>query len=127
MKPKHLRCWSRPIRVLSDVPVSRNWLIYKFSYKFDTVIYQFLQTGTSDGTLIGLDQLLKSLGFSLIYNPFHFSFTDPLRSASKFCNNIFELFMGLWIKYLLWFTFSLFQFFFKMSVINELVLLNDLC
>ena len=38
--------------------------IYRFSYKFDTVLYQFLETGTSDKTLMGLDQLLKYLGFS---------------------------------------------------------------
>ena len=25
LKPKHFRSWSRPIRVLSDVPVSRKW------------------------------------------------------------------------------------------------------
>ena len=30
-----------------------------------TVLYQFLETGTSDKTLIGLDQILKWLGFSL--------------------------------------------------------------
>ena len=40
--------------------------IYKFSYKFDTVLYQFLETGTSDETLMGLNQLLKYIGFSLI-------------------------------------------------------------
>ena len=32
--------------------------IYRFLYKFDTVLYQFLKTGTSDRTLMGLDQLL---------------------------------------------------------------------
>ena len=35
------------------------------TFKFDTVLYQFLETGTSDRTLMGLDQLLKCLGFSL--------------------------------------------------------------
>ena len=41
-----------------------------------TQFYQFLETGTSDRTLMGLDQLLKSLGFSLyplsffLYSPF---------------------------------------------------------
>ena len=40
--------------------------IYKFSYKFDTVLYQFLETGTSDGTLMGLNKPLKYIGFSLI-------------------------------------------------------------
>ena len=51
--------------------------MYKFSYKFDTVLYKFLETGTLDRTLMGLDQLLKCSGFSL-YTPFHFSFTVPL-------------------------------------------------
>ena len=40
---------------------------------FDTFLYQFLDTGTLDRARIGLDQLLKFLGFSLY--PFHFSFT----------------------------------------------------
>ena len=31
----------------------------------DTVLYQFLETGTSDNTFMGLDQLLKCFGFSL--------------------------------------------------------------
>ena len=34
-------------------------------YKFDTVLYQFLETGTSDRTIVGLDELLWYLGFSL--------------------------------------------------------------
>ena len=33
--------------------------IYKFSYKFDTVLYQFHETGTSDKTFMGLDYELK--------------------------------------------------------------------
>ena len=50
---------------------------YKFSYKFDTVLYQFLKTGTLDRTRMGLGQLLKCLGFSLyplsflLYSPFN--------------------------------------------------------
>ena len=53
--------------------------MYKFWYNFDTVLYKCLQKGTSDRTLIGLDQLLKFLGFSLYtlsffpYCPFKFS------------------------------------------------------
>ena len=45
-------------------------------YNFDTVLYQFLETGTSDRTLLGLDQPLKFFGFSLypisfvLYSPF---------------------------------------------------------
>ena len=26
-KTKHYRSWSRPLRVLSDIPVSKNWLV----------------------------------------------------------------------------------------------------
>ncbi len=36
----------------------------KNSYKFDTVLYKFLETGTSDRTLLGLNQLLKYFHFS---------------------------------------------------------------
>ena len=48
-----------------------------FFCKFDTVLYQFHETGTSDRTLIYLDQHLKWLGFSLyplsffLYSPFN--------------------------------------------------------
>jgi len=34
-----------------------------FWYNLDTVLYQFVESGTSDRTLIGIDQLLKCLGF----------------------------------------------------------------
>ena len=50
-------------------------------YKFDTVLYQFFETGTSDRTLTGLDQLLRNLGFTPY--PFHFSFKAPLNSRTK--------------------------------------------
>ena len=33
--------------------------IYEFWYNFDTVVYQFLKTGTSDRTLIDIDQLIN--------------------------------------------------------------------
>ena len=33
--------------------------IYKFSYKFDTDLYKFLETGTSGRTCKGSDQKLK--------------------------------------------------------------------
>ena len=48
-------------------------------YNFDTILCQFLETGTSGRTLIGLDQLLKCLSSSLSNTPFHFSLTVPLR------------------------------------------------
>ena len=50
--------------------------IFDFFYKFDTVLYQFLET--SDITLMGLNQLLRYLGFTLYpllffhYIPFKF-------------------------------------------------------
>ena len=52
--------------------------IHKFWYKFDTVLFQFyqlLETRTSDRTLIGLDQLLKCVCFSLY--PISFFFYSP--------------------------------------------------
>ena len=37
----------------------------EFLYNFDTVLYQFLEIGTSDITFMGCDQELKWLAFSL--------------------------------------------------------------
>ena len=71
MKPENLRHWTIHIRHLSDIPVLRNWYktymfntttwimytksdIYMFFYNFDTVLCQFLETGTSDRRLIGI-------------------------------------------------------------------------
>ena len=39
--------------------------IYTFWYNFDTVLHQFLESGTSDRCPIGLNQLLRFSGFSL--------------------------------------------------------------
>ena len=44
-----------------------------------TVLYQFLETETSDITYMGRDQELKRLAF---YTLFHFSFTVPLIKGS---------------------------------------------
>ena len=52
--------------------------LYELSYNFDTVLYQFLETGTLDRSLIGIAQRLRFSGFCLY--PFHFSFTVPLTS-----------------------------------------------
>jgi len=49
--------------------------IYEFLYKFDTVLYQFLEKGTSDITIMGRDQ-----DYFSAYTPFHYSFTVPLRT-----------------------------------------------
>ena len=86
LKPKHFRSWSRPIWV----SVSRNWwdcdkFIQKFIYlKFCIKIVGLnrsysanttnLKTTISQGSLknLGLDQLLKCLGFRLsffLYSP----------------------------------------------------------
>ena len=35
--------------------------MYEFLYKFDTVFYQFLETGTSDITFMGHDQELNTV------------------------------------------------------------------
>ena len=43
-------------------------------YVFHTILFLFLETGTSDRCLIGLVQLLRFSAFSL-YTPFNFSFT----------------------------------------------------
>ena len=83
-------------------------ILYKFWYNFNTVLYQFLETGTSDrwlsgirstprilsfqpipllfflyshlkdSTLMGLNQLLRFSGFILLSFSFHFFFTVPL-------------------------------------------------
>ena len=50
--------------------------IYTIWYNFDRVLYQFLETGTSDRRLIGIVQLMRFSGFSLyslsffLYSPF---------------------------------------------------------
>ena len=68
--------------------------IYEFWYNFDTVLYQFLETGTSDRTLIGRDQLLKCSGFSvfLLYDPVNKDLIEfiivPLR---KYLNALLSL------------------------------------
>ena len=49
--------------------------IYEFLYKFDTILYQFHETGRSDITFMGRDQELKWLAYAA-YTPFTF----PLES-----------------------------------------------
>ena len=48
--------------------------LYYINDNLDTDLYQFLQTGTSDRTIIGRDQRLKCIGFRLyplsFYSPF---------------------------------------------------------
>ena len=63
--------WSRDLSLRFS-----KFYIYEFSYNFNTVLYQFLETGTSDKTFMGRDQELKRLAFSLyplsffLYCPF---------------------------------------------------------
>ena len=58
--------------------------IYTIWYNFDTVLYQFLETRTSDRCLICIVQRLRFSGFSLyplsffLYSPFKVTFTVPL-------------------------------------------------
>ena len=59
--------------------------LYAFWYNFDTVLCQYLETGTSDRCFIGLDQLLRFSGFSLctllffLHSPFeYYSLVDFL-------------------------------------------------
>ena len=61
--------------------------IYEFLYKFDTVLYQFLETGTSDRSLICIVQRLRFHEVSF-YNPFNFYFTVPLKGIviHRICN-----------------------------------------
>ena len=45
--------------------------IFEFWDNFDTVLYQFLETGRSVRTNLGRDQLLKFLGFSLYFPSYY--------------------------------------------------------
>ena len=65
------------------IQLIRNQSEEKNSYKFGTVFYQFLETGTSDRTLMGLDQLLKCLRFQPL-PPFIF----PLQSLIQTVRHI---------------------------------------
>ena len=89
--------------------------IYRFWYKFDTVLRQFLETGTSDRCLIGIVKILRFSGFSLyplsffLYSPFkvHFfifskAFNLPDTNDVMFelglfnlCQNLMNLSRGL--------------------------------
>ena len=68
--------------------------INRFWYNFDTVLCQFLYTGTSDRCLIGFFQILRFSSFSLyslsffLYSPFKDSELYPLTHnpwSQKFC------------------------------------------
>jgi len=51
----------------------QNFIYTDFFYKFGTFLYQFFETGTAERTLMGLDQLLKCLGFCLYTLSFFFT------------------------------------------------------
>ena len=55
--------------------------IYTFWFNFDTVLYQFLETETSDRCLICIVQHLRFSGLFLY--PLSFSFTVPIRSHCR--------------------------------------------
>ena len=67
-------CWIWSVQIYESYTKS---YIYTFWYDVDTVLYQFLETGTSDRCLICLNQLLSFSGFSLyplwffLYSPFN--------------------------------------------------------
>ena len=63
--------------------------IYTFEYNFDTVLYWFLETGTSDRSLICIVQRLRFSGFSLY--PLSFFLYSP----SKFQYSQFQYFWSL--------------------------------
>ena len=88
------RFWTIHIRHLSDVPVSRNtwqtiphcfwrkfWWRNTNWYNFDTVLYYFLETGTSDRCLICIVQNLRFSGFSLY--PLSFFLYSPFKYISR--------------------------------------------
>ena len=56
--------------------------VYEFWYNSDTVLYELFETRPSDKIIIGGDQCLNFLGFSLY--PFHFTLTFSLRYNSIF-------------------------------------------
>jgi len=70
-----LRLFSHLLNMIRlNLPFLYKVYLYKFSSKFDTVFfYQFLETGTSEKTLMVSIKLLKCLDFSL-YPPFIFPF-----------------------------------------------------
>ena len=55
---------------LLNVICFKLWSLYIW-YNVDTVLYQFLETGTSDNTQIGQDQLPKWWGFNLHHLSFY--------------------------------------------------------
>ena len=72
--------------------------VFLFNFKgtvkekcFVSIFYQFLETGTSDRTLICLNQLLRLSGFSLY--PLSFSFTVPLIIILGICIYLLLLFI----------------------------------
>ena len=52
-------------------------------YKFDTVLYQFLETGTSERTLRGLDQLLRYSLYPLSFFLYRVNILTDLNRAKK--------------------------------------------
>ena len=80
--------------------------IYTFWYNFDTVLCQFLETGTSDRCLIGIVQLLRFSGFSqytlhytfLLYSPFNVRIID---CCSNSCTVLITCFPFLYLYVLI--------------------------
>ena len=45
--------------IIAEYDLFKKLYMYEFLYKFDTVLYKFLETRTSDITFMGRDQNLK--------------------------------------------------------------------
>ena len=72
--------------------------INKFLFKYDTVLYKFLKTKTSDRTFMGRDQELKCLGFSLY--PLSFFFYSPFKSEWDIQDFSLKLYYAFSLKWL---------------------------
>ena len=78
-------------------------IIRAYRKNFVTVLYQFLETGTSDRTNTGRDLLIKFLGFRLYPQAFYFNITvasnTPLKHffRSNTSNNLFTSYINFFL------------------------------
>ena len=89
----HIGCVFAEYGLFNTTTFIRN-LIYMFWYNFDAVLYQFLETGTSDRCLMCIVQRLRFSGFILypiscfLYSPFKQTLVLTSNVVQKivFCN-----------------------------------------
>ena len=85
---------TQPIwKLLNTTTLIRNLIYIRFWYNFDTVLYQFLETGTSDRCLICIVQRLRFSGFKL-YPLSLFLYRDSIKVISVFftvCEILYKL------------------------------------